>query len=104
MNLPLLEKEASIEKVFTVLTARNHVWIVAEKGSKKLAGIITESDVLRSLAPLRLPKYVFGKQHGISFQHGTVIRRLKILCISGCITVHLMITLGKFYLGWSIPS
>ena len=72
LNLPLLGKEVSIEEVFTVLTARDHVWIVAEKGSKKLAGIITESDVLRSLAPPKLPKYVFGKRHGISFQYGTV--------------------------------
>ncbi len=72
LNLPLLGKEVSIEEVFTVLTARDHVWIVAEKGSKKLAGIITESDILRSLAPPRLPKYVFGRQHGISFQYGTV--------------------------------
>jgi predicted transcriptional regulator len=71
LNLPLLEKKKSIEEVFTVLTARDHVWIVAEKGSKQLAGIITESDVLRSIVPPRLPKYVFGTRHGISYQHGT---------------------------------
>lgn len=72
LNLPLLEREANIEEVFSVLTSRDHVWITDEKNGKKLVGIITESDVLHSLAPQRLPKYVFSKRHGISLQHGTV--------------------------------
>ena len=71
-NLPLIEKDASIEEVLSVLTGRDHVWVVEEKGSKKLVGIITESDVLRLLAPPRIPKYVFGKRYGVSLQHGTV--------------------------------
>ncbi|HDN51073.1 MAG TPA: CBS domain-containing protein [Thermoplasmatales archaeon] len=70
-NLPILEKDASIWDVLSILTARDHVWIVEERGSKKLFGVITESDVLRLLAPYRLPKYVFGKRYGMSLEGGT---------------------------------
>lgn len=70
-NLPMIEKNANIEEVLSILTARDHVWIVEEKGSKKLCGVITESDVLRLIAPPRLPKYVFGKKYSVSLQHGT---------------------------------
>jgi predicted transcriptional regulator len=72
LNLPLIEKEADFKKVFSVLTGRDHVWVVDEKGSKKLVGLITESDVLNLVAPSKLPKYAFGWRHGISLQHGTV--------------------------------
>jgi predicted transcriptional regulator len=71
-DLPLIEQEADIEKVFSVLTGRDHVWVVKERGSKILVGLITESDVLHLLAPPRLPKYTFGLRHGISLLHGTV--------------------------------
>jgi len=70
-NLPIVEKNASIEEVLSILTARNHVWIVEEKNSKKLCGVITESDILRLLAPHRLPKYVFGRRYGVSLHYGT---------------------------------
>ena len=72
LNLPLLEKDADIKKVFSVLTGRNHVWIVAEKGTRELVGLITESDVLGLLAPPRLPKYVFGRKYGLSIDQGTI--------------------------------
>lgn len=71
-DLPLIEQEADIEKVFSVLTGRDHVWVVKGRGSKTVVGLITESDVLRLLAPPRLPKYTFGLRHGRSLLHGTV--------------------------------
>jgi len=70
-NLPMVEKEADIETVLSILTSRDHVWVVEEKGSKKLSGVITESDILRLIAPPKLPKYVFGKKYSISLQYGT---------------------------------
>lgn len=72
LNLPLIPKDADIDTVFSVLTGRDHVWVIDEKGSKKLVGLITESDALKLLAPLRVPKYAFGWRHRISLQHGTV--------------------------------
>ena len=72
LNLPMIEKDGSIETVFSILTARGHVWIVEKKKSKKLVGLITESDMLQILAPPRLPKYVFGRRYGVSLLHGTI--------------------------------
>lgn len=71
INLPILEKDATIEEVLSVLTARNHIWVVDKKENKKLCGVITESDVLKSLTPKQLPKYAFGRRHGISIYYGT---------------------------------
>ena len=79
-NLPLLEKDASISSVLSVLAARNHVWIVEEKGSKKVVGVITENDILKLLAPVHLPKYVFGKKYGISLEYGTAQKAEDIMC------------------------
>ncbi len=73
-NLPIVEKEADIETVLRILTSRDHVWVVKNKDSRKLCGVITESDVLRLLAPTRLPKYVFGKKYSISLEYGTAKR------------------------------
>lgn len=42
VDLPLIEKDASIDRVLSILTGSDHVWIVESKGSKKLVGIITE--------------------------------------------------------------
>ncbi len=70
-NLPMVEKDADVETVLSILTSRDHVWVVEERGSKKLCGLITESDILRLIAPPRLPKYVFGKKYSISLQYGT---------------------------------
>ncbi len=71
LNLPLVSKDAGINTIFSVLTGRDHIWIVDKKGSKKLVGLITESDALKLLAPSRVPKYAFGWRHGISLQYGT---------------------------------
>jgi predicted transcriptional regulator len=71
-DLPLIEQGAAIEKVFSVLTGRDHVWVVEERGSHMVVGLITESDVLHLLAPPRLPKYALGLRHGKSLLHGTI--------------------------------
>jgi len=79
-NLPLLEKDASISSVLSVLAARDHVWIVEKKGSRHVVGVITENDILKLLAPARLPKYVFGKKYGISLEYGTAQKAEDIMC------------------------
>lgn len=79
-NLPLLEKDAKIQSVLSILAARDHIWIVEEKGGKKLVGIITENDILKLLSPARLPKYVFGKKYGISIEYGTAKKAEDIMC------------------------
>lgn len=50
-DLPLIEKDASMECVLAILTGSDHVWVVESKGSKKLVGIITEHDILDIFSP-----------------------------------------------------
>jgi len=50
-DMPLIEKDASMECVLSILTGSDHVWVVESKGSKKLVGIITEHDILDIFSP-----------------------------------------------------
>ena len=52
-DLPILEKNEDIHNVLNILGAKNHIWIVKDKKSKELVGVITEHDVLSILAPKR---------------------------------------------------
>lgn len=58
-DLPLIEKDASIDHVLSILTGSDHVWVVEGKGSKKLMGIITEHDILDIFSPRKKVSY-FG--------------------------------------------
>ena len=58
-DLPLIEKDASIDRVLSILTESDHVWVVESKGSKKLVGIITEHDILNIFSPTKKVSY-FG--------------------------------------------
>ena len=58
-GLPLIEKDANLDYVFSILTVNNHIWIVESKGSKKLVGIITEHDILDIFSPRKKDLY-FG--------------------------------------------
>ena len=58
-DLPLIEKDTSIDRVLDILTKKTHVWVTEAKGSKKIIGVITEHDVLSILSPRRVP-YAFG--------------------------------------------
>ncbi|MEA1894409.1 MAG: CBS domain-containing protein [Euryarchaeota archaeon] len=58
-DLPLIEKDASIDRVLPLLTVDDHVWIVESKGSRKLVGIITEHDILNIFSPRKKVLY-FG--------------------------------------------
>lgn len=80
LNLPILERSASISSLLSILAARDHVWVVEERGSRKVVGVITEKDILRLLSPARLPKYVFGKKYGVSIEYGTATKADDIMC------------------------
>lgn len=70
-DLPLIEAKDDIYHVLSILGARNHIWVVKDKESKELVGVITEHDVLSILAPKHFPSYVFGMPDIRSIQHGT---------------------------------
>jgi len=57
-DLPLIEKEASIEHVLSILTGRDHVWVVESKDSRKLVGVITEHDILCVVYPTEKKVYL----------------------------------------------
>jgi len=70
-DLPLIVENEDILHVLSILGARNHIWVVKDKESKELVGVITEHDVLSILAPKHFPTYVFGMPDIRSIQHGT---------------------------------
>ncbi len=70
-DLPLIEEDQDIHHVLSILSGRHHIWVVKNKDSNELVGVITEHDVLSILAPKRLPSYVFGMPDIRSIQHGT---------------------------------
>jgi len=79
-NMPILPKDASIEELLSIMSARRHVWIVDKKGSKKVVGIITEKDLLDILAPKRIQPYVIGGIDLTSLLLGNVRKAEDIMC------------------------
>ncbi len=58
-DVPLIEKDASVDRVLDILSKKTHVWVTEGKEGKKIVGVITEHDVLSILSPRRAP-YAFG--------------------------------------------
>ena len=79
-DLPLIEEKDSLDHVLAILGGRNHIWVVKDKNSKELVGVITEHDVLSILAPKHFPSYVFGTPDVTSIQHGTAKTAEDIMC------------------------
>ena len=79
-DLPIIEENEDISHVLSILGARNHIWVVKDKETKELVGIITEHDVLSILAPKNIPTYVFGMPDVRSIQHGTAKTAEDVMC------------------------
>ncbi len=79
-DMPILPKDATIEEILSLMSARRHVWIVDKKGSKKVIGIITEKDLLDILAPKRVQPYVIGGIDLTSLLFGNVRKAEDIMC------------------------
>lgn len=71
-DLPLVEENDDILHVLNILGGRNHIWVVNNKKEKKLIGVITEHDVLTTLAPKNFDPIIFGLPDMRSLQFGTV--------------------------------
>jgi predicted transcriptional regulator len=50
-DMPIIQKDAPIENVLSILDGRSHVWIVNDLKKRDLVGVITRQDVLHILAP-----------------------------------------------------
>ena len=69
-NPPLVERSASIYAVAKkVGMKRRHVWVVEEKDSRKLVGVITEKDLLDVVSPLPHKSYTVGVISPRSLRH-----------------------------------
>ena len=79
-DLPLIDETEDIHTVLNILGARNHIWVIKDKESKVIVGVITEHDVLSVLAPKNLPSYMFGMPDVKSIQHGTANTAGDIMC------------------------
>ncbi|HHF58995.1 MAG TPA: CBS domain-containing protein [Thermoplasmatales archaeon] len=71
-DLPVVEKDTDIATVLSILSGKNHVWVVDNKKNRRLVGVITEHDTLSLLSPPHLPPYMFGKPDLKSLQFGVV--------------------------------
>jgi len=79
-DLPIIERNEDIYHVLSILSGRNHIWVVENRESKELVGIITEHDVLSILAPKNLPSYMFGMPDIKSIKHGTAKIAEDVMC------------------------
>jgi len=67
---PLLEQSANVCRVARMLRRYSHLWIVSEKGSRKLVGVITESDFIDLLSPIPDRTYATGMLKSRSLHQG----------------------------------
>ena len=52
-DMSLIQKDAPIENVLSILDGRSHIWVVKDVEKRELVGVITRQDVLHILAPPR---------------------------------------------------
>ncbi len=66
----LVEKSEDIETVFHLLEKKNHVWVVDDKKSFHVIGVITTSDTFQLFAPPTTPLQPYDKPTLQSFHYG----------------------------------
>ncbi len=86
-NMPIAYPETHIEDIFSILSARRHIWVVEKKGSLKLIGVITEKDLLEVLAPKRIRPYAIGSVDIRSLLFGNILTAKDVMC-KKVVTVH----------------
>lgn len=66
---PLVERNTPICEVAKMVSKENHAWVVEGKDSKKLVGVITETDLLDIVSPLPSRSYTIGVISPRSLHH-----------------------------------
>jgi len=69
-GIPLVEKNADITCILSVLNKKKHVWVVDSKETLHILGVITESDTLMLFSPPYTPMQSFDKPTLQSLQYG----------------------------------
>ncbi len=67
---PLLEQTANVCRVARMLRRHSHLWIVEHKGSRRVVGVITESDFIDLLSPIPERTYATGMLKSRSLDQG----------------------------------
>ena len=79
-ELPVVELSENMDIVMNMLVTKDHAWVVQNRRSMKLVGIITEKDFLDVIAPPRIPTYSFGIPRIRSLKQGNVQTAGDIMC------------------------
>jgi len=78
-DIPMIEMDAPILNVLSILDGKSHVWVVKDLESKELVGVITRQDVLEILSPPRTSYNVFGipqyRHHGTKGKAEDVMKK-----------------------------
>ena len=69
-KISTVEKSDDIEHIFSLLTKKNHLWVVDERKTLHVLGVITQSDTIQLFAPPYTPLQSFDKPTLQSFQYG----------------------------------
>lgn len=69
-DMPLVEKTADMSSVLPFLDKNDHVWVVDNKDTSHIIGVITEYDTLSLFSPVYTPLQYFDKPSLQSFQYG----------------------------------
>ena len=73
-ELPCVNEKVDVATVLSLLTDKDHVWVVDSTEPSQLLGVITESDTLILLSPPRTSLQTFDKPDSRSLQFGDVPR------------------------------
>ncbi len=86
-SMPIAYEDTHIEDIFSIMTARRHVWIVEGKDNLKLKGVITEKDLLEVMAPKKIKPYAIGGIDIRSLLFGNVLMAKDVM-VRKVISVH----------------
>jgi len=59
-SMPIVQRDADIMSVLKILRTRHHVWVVEDRESMKLVGVIRYMDVIDVLLPPEVHRYRLG--------------------------------------------
>ncbi len=72
LDPPVVEESASVCKIARLLRRHSHLWVVDQKGSSNLVGIVTESDFIALLSPIPDRTYATGMLKSRSLDQGQI--------------------------------
>ncbi len=71
-DLPILTEDEPLDHVLYILSGKDHLWVVKDRESQLLVGVVTEKDFLQIISPPRIQRYTLGRVDIKSLSLGTV--------------------------------